>query len=574
MDTDELLAFEPDHQILPVSAAYLKRLNKLKPKERLEKLVLRRDLIQASRSDPYHFEFELDIWHFARKQIAYLRALFPKGVIKLIIFGGNRSSKSRFGGHHVVHRCVDNPAESWWCCDSTEAMARANQMRYIWTFIPPEYKQLPKEDITNIKYSQLGGFPQNMTVFPNKSEIAFKFYSMHVEDLPGPELNGVWADELIPLNWIDTLIYRLTNRNGLLLITFTPETGWTETVSHYVEGATVVETSEADPDLLPNYDAKGNLRGGEQVYRVLQCADPTARIIYFHTADNPFGNYPALKQELVKKKANRGEILVRAYGMAEKSAYAAFPRFHGDWHIITVKAFRELEKEFPDAERYQLIDPCSGRNWFIIYVFCPEPNRWIVYREWPSFGHKDAFIERVGDPGPWAVVGTDPDGKQGPAQKTFGFGLRDYKRLFEEMEKGEKITERWIDSSYARAPITGHESSTTLIEQLVEHDLDFRAMVAESRILHVKDGSIDMINTALDYDEDVKMGEFSGKLGRLNVPQLQIVETCPNVIYSLRTWTGEDGQTGASKDPIDDLRGLFLSRVGYMGEEMYTWQKG
>ena len=72
------------------------------------------------------------------------------------------------------------------------------------------------------------------------------------------------------------------------------------------------------------------------------------------------------------------------------------------------------------------------------------------------------------------------------------------------------------------------ESATTLIEQMAEVGMDFLGMTSESRILGVKDGSIDMINSALYYDVERPLGEYSPSLARLNEPQLQILETCPD----------------------------------------------
>jgi hypothetical protein len=88
------------------------------------------------------------------------------------------------------------------------------------------------------------------------------------------------------------------------------------------------------------------------------------------------------------------------------------------------------------------------------------------------------------------------------------------------------------------------------------------------------DGSVDLINSALYYDVETDLGKFSPKLSRLNEPQLQVVETCPNTIYALEHWSGADGQKGACKDPIDCVRGLFLSSVNYISEDMYSFQGG
>jgi hypothetical protein len=105
--------------------------------------------------------------------------------------------------------------------------------------------------------------------------------------------------------------------------------------------------------------------------------------------------------------------------------------------------------------------------------------------------------------------------------------------------------------------------------------MDFHLMApGKGRIIggEHSDGSVQMINDALFYDLDTPLGEFSPKSAALNEPKLQVLETCPNLIYALAHWSGVDGQKGACKDPIDCLRGLFLTSVQYIDESQYVWQ--
>jgi hypothetical protein len=562
----QLFEFRKDHLGWPAPADLIDRVG-------LHDAVLylreRKILIEEAERDPLQMGYVPMIWDTVEEQIKDLRKKFPVGVIKIIVWGGNRSSKTRFAANYVNRDCL-REGRRWWCCDSTEAMARANQMRLIWEQFPPEWKNLQRDQVTKVRYSVADGFSENMFVCPNRSEVNFKFYSMDVANLPGPELDGIWADELIPLVWVETLIYRLVNRNGILLITFTPELGWNETYGYFYEGAQVLE--ESDAQLLPKLDEQGRTIAYTKVPRVMQCQDPTARIVFFHTKDNPFGNYPSLKQQL--KNKGREEILIRAYGVCTKSHMAAFPMMNRAAHVITNVEFQRALKDNPKAERYHLVDPCSGRNWFMIWVLCPYPDKWIVYREWPSHGHQGGYVQGFGMPGAWAVSGAAADGVAGPAQKSFGFGLQRYMEEILEKEDGEGILARYIDSRYAGAATLDRERVTTLIEQMSEVGMDFLGMTAESRILGVKDGSIDMINSALFYDVETELGKFSPELSRVNVPQLQVLETCPNSIWALEHWTGKDAQRGACKDPIDCIRGLFLTSVNFVSESVYAWSGG
>ncbi len=448
-------------------------------------------------------------------------------------------------------------------------------MRLMWEQFPPAWKNLDRDQVTDIRYSQADGFSKNLFICPNKSEVAFKFYSMDLESLPGPELDGVWCDELVPLDWVHFLGFRCANRNGIIIITFCPEFGWNETFGYYYEGAQMLEEREAP--LLPKYDEDGKQIGQKAVPRVMQCSDPTARIIFFHTEDNPFGNYDGLVQELKSKQANEAEISVRAYGLCTRSHNAAFPMFNKRAHVITTEQFSAIVKQYPNGDRFHLVDPCDGRMWFMGWVLCPRPDKWIIYREFPSYGHKGAYIQGIGMLGPWALSGAAADGVKGPAQDSKGFSLERYREEIELRDKGENILARYIDSRYATSPRTVATTVTNLQEQLGEVGIDFLTMVpGKGRIIggENNDGSIDLINSALFWDVDTELGKFSPKLGRLNEPQLQVVETCPNTIDALEHWTGEDGQKGARKDPIDVIRGMFLSGINFVGEDQYRWVGG
>ena len=576
----ELLEYRKDHLAWPIPDNIMR----IAPQDAvLNYLTARKLRIERSESDPLRYGYVPEIWKLALQQIEELRAIQKKtkGVIKLCIFGGNRSSKTRFAANFLNNDLKEKAGRRWWCCDSTEAQSRANQMRLIMEQFPPEWKNLERDGTTDIRYNPSDGFPKNLFSAPNKSECFFKFYTVELQSLPGPELDGVWADELIPLPWVDFLTYRLANRDGIMIITFTPEFGWNETFGHFYEGAQIIKEEEAQ--YLPNYDKKGHLIGHELMPRVMQCQDPLARIVFFWSEDNPFGNHETIVQEEKTKGNNRDSIRIRLYGVCTKSHRIAFPMFQKKVHVITEHQFAKIVEEHPRGISYHLVDPCDGRNWFMGWIFCPRIDWWILYREWPSTGHSGAYIKGHGILGPWAVSGAAADGVRGPGQDSLGFSLERYKEEIEEQETEqnheglavrEDIFARYIDSRYATQRQTQRETVTTLQEQLLEIGMDFLCMVAESKILNARDGSIDMINSALYYDVETPLGKFSPSLGRLNQPRFQIVETCPNSIWAMEHWSGIDGQRGACKDPIDVIRGAFLSQCNYVDATMNVFTGG
>lgn len=300
--------------------------------------------------------------------------------------------------------------------------------------------------------------------------------------------------------------------------------------------------------------------GFEKVPRVQQPLRRTGRIVYFHTADNPFGNYEGMKSQL--EGANRDTILMRAYGVATKAWAGRFPKFTSRVHVIPDS---RVPKE---GTRYHLVDPCSGRNWFMGWCIVDTRGRITIYREWPC---PNRYIEGVGYSGPWAVPsGKKADGQPGDAQTAFGFGLLRYKTEILALEgwkpgdggefkrvpeKTEEIEERFMDSRFANARIlSARTEPLTLIEEMEELDMDFQETPPMKGTV---DEGVDLVNDLLDYD--------AGKpVDSTNEPRLFIAESCENTIYAMHEWTGKDGQKGATKDPVDIVRWIAGIDLEYL----------
>jgi hypothetical protein len=506
------------------------------------------DRIRLEQEDPYRYGYVIPIWSTADRQFAELREQFPKGVTELLILGGNRASKSRYLARRAVEVMVNTPGAKVWCLQSTESSSIQNQQPYIWEYLPAEWKpaasgKMRKGVVTNITYSQKGGFTENSFVLPNGSQCWFKFYSMDVKAIEGAELNYCWADELVSPEWIEALRFRLITRNGELAVGFTPILGYTDTVAEYLAGAVTLEDAPAELVL----DLKGQpLR----VPRVQQCSKPTARVVYFHTADNPFGNYEAMKTELVKSPKDR--VLMRAYGVPTKKAANMFAKFNTSVHVVSP------DKIPRTGVNYHVVDPCSGRNWFMIWARFDAAGRCFVYDEWPS---QIREVPGVGLPGPWAIPGgNNPDGQAGDAQRSFGFGLSHYKLEIENTEARHaresddfSVFERIMDSRYGNAATVAREGATTLIEECAEIGLNFTAAPGDN----IAEG-VTMIINWLSYNDDQE-------ISALNQPSLYISSDCKNMIFALSQYTGTGStKTAGSKDAIDCLRYLVLSGAAYI----------
>jgi hypothetical protein len=340
-----------------------------------------------------------------------------------------------------------------------------------------------------------------------------------------------------------------------------------------------------------------------------------ANIVYFHAMDNPYFGYEGAMQRRKEgrapmfgkerfyrayRNATEPKILSRVYGILTARSAQQFPKFNDAWHVIEPDGIPRA------GTNYHIVDPCDGRNWFMLWIRIDPRGRWHVYREWPSTEHGGAYIPGIGDPGPWTLPGQPADGVRGPAQQAFGFGLDRYAReilrveghpenedeeeqveeradwwratrnplagrqvVVEPKAPWEEIAERWMDSRYGATPTTTREGSTTLIEQMSELGMEFLATSGKS----IEEGT-GLINDMLDYDKEVERGVYSPTLARLNEPKLVVSRNCPNTIYAVREWTGKDKQHGACKDPIDCLRYAALAGLDYLGEDAYCWVGG
>jgi hypothetical protein len=398
------------------------------------------------------------------------------------------------------------------------------QQPIVFKYIPAELKGLKKGTVTNISYTQKNGFSENKFIMPNGSECIFRNYAQDITVVEGGDCDLIWADELIPLNWIETLRYRLVTRAGILLITFTPIEGYSPAVKEFMDGARTTQSVKAE------------LLGNTEVPKVQRCVRKGASIVYFHSADNPFGGYETMRKTLAG--APKSEIKTRAYGIPTKAILARFPRFREATHVL------EPDRIPQEGSNYHFADPASARNWFMLWVRVDARGRHFIYREWPCEG---VYIPGVGDPGPWAEAdGRKADGRAGSAQTSYGWGLERYAEEIRRLEAEEEIVCRWMDSRFGNTPNLKNDAATTVIEEMAGLDVPF----APAPLDPVDEG-VSLINSLLDFDDD------GGK-----EPKLYISTECKAVIFALKIWSGRDEKLGACKDPIDCCR--YMSLAGLM----------
>jgi hypothetical protein len=216
-----------------------------------------------------------------------------------------------------------------------------------------------------------------------------------------------------------------------------------------------------------------------------------------------------------------------------------------------VNIFKEpVSKVAPEGTNYMVGDPAGARNWFMLWARVDVHGIIWIYREWPDQSY-----------GEWALPSERPDGKPGPAQRSgAGRGVNEYTELVWSLEthkdNTEEIAERYIDPRSAGSEVTSKEGGITLLDLIAAassplHFIPAAGVTVDERVL--------VINDLLCYDRDLPI-----EVGK-NHPKLMIHESCQNLIYSMREWTGADGQKGASKDPIDALGYLVVMQPQHYG---------
>lgn len=580
------------------------------------------------------------------------RKLGFNNVVKILtMLGGNRAGKTEYCVSRTLRLSLLKGGFATWFWHESFTMSIDTHQVVFYRYLPPELKQKStKTEQEYIAYKRKTGFSEQAFILPAHKDngelswVRFKSYGestiegialdlVVLDELTGREANHADIAETIPL--------RTADRNGILLKPFTPVGGYSETVRQDLDGAETVLESVAylspkdggdpllhtalglslaeleelreaqkvgrsahcqecrpedfrarllgDSPLTPALSPEGarELKGREfeLVPRVMRCikdenqnVDGDKAVIFYHSADNPFGRPRHVYARTVATKNNPHFIKERLYGVAHKLVQARF-KFDRKVHVVAAN-------EIPPPRQctnYNLGDPHSRRNMFLMW-FSVTPEHVYVYREWPG----DYYIPGVGHPGRWALPGKKPDGQPGPAQRPFGWGLRDYKRELARLEgwkdyKAERpadmseedwkhavdswdeahgtrepIEDRELDARFASTPRMEKDRPVTLLTEFDDIGMTFNCMPGDDI-----DTGLVTIDDALQFD-DSKPVDF------WNQPRLLISSECVNTIYALETWTGvtKEGKTdrdGATKEPIDLLKGFFLRDRPYLG---------
>jgi hypothetical protein len=505
--------------------------------------------------------------------------------------GGNGSGKTEVQAKLATEVLIQKPGSEARCFSQNETTSVRYIQRAMFKYLPPELRTIKSQgQVTKISYKEATGFSDSVYVMPQHSTALFPTYKGWEQDrtsVEGGECHVLTWDEEMPRECLETIRFRAHKTGGFVLGGFTPVQGYTETVAEYIEGATILEVIPARAVVWDWWNRSWSW--GEWLLpkdRVLVKGCPPGHLplvvqagagsgrrfaVVFPTFFNPYTNVATVTESTAGKPDDHK--LERLWGWATNRVRNAFPDFS---HHHTIKRERLPRPE--DLTLYAWMDPHGRRNWFILYVGVDAQERKYCLKEWPT-----------PDMGEWALPAGKVDGKmrydgkEGPAQR-FGGGrnFNFYKKLLVTLEgwapndagvwtRGPNawtIQDKRMDPRPAGTEVPSDDDEhQTYQDHMNGPILDASGAklllpgqnVAAGPHCDIEEG-IQRVNDWLTDGWDP-----NAPVTPLNCPGFFVCEeTCPATAWTLRTFTGADGEKGACKDPFDCLKGLAKLGVRYL----------
>ena len=498
----------------------------------------RENAIEQELDDPYTHGVQLPQWELVDEQL--------KDFSEVLLQGGNRSSKSEFCARRVVECLVQNPGTNIWCITANHQNSINHQQSLVYKYIPKEFKKLGRGKVGYLTFSYKNGFTNSSFILPNRSTCTFRVWSSDIESVEGGEIGvpqdpvegthnlALWADEQIPLNWVQALRWRCVTRadsRGIparMLLSFTTVDGWTPCVASYLSGARTLIEKPAE------------LLDGEMAPILQQSVRKCARIVYFWTEQNPYNSWEASKSQLAG--ASKDEIRTRAYGICVKPSNTCFPNLDS----AVIKPHDEIpiikDPEKNPAIWVLSIDPAGRKPFFMVLCGIDQHGVHYIVDEYPS-----------PEIGPWADL-EKGNNASGDAGKPNGFGIGDYCDIIRKMIEGKENVEIIIDPRLGQAQFLKAEGTSDILSEMAEEGIS--AYPAPG--LDVETG-LQSINTLLAYDKS-KPIDFD------NHPKLIFSDRCGNTITCMSNYSVDLGHKSVFKDPTDCVRYIAVSNFKYYEE--------
>lgn len=202
------------------------KLNELSP-EKLTEILTTLKKYQDHKKDNMmdYMDWKRYTKQYEMREKVLKRLLTGKGEKKIfIIFGGNRSGKSEGGAGIVAEYSDKKPNAKIMCATVDYKTSVAVQQSKL-------SKLTRKSSIKYGDYNPVRGFPNDIILLKNKSQIIFRTYQQGREAVQGMDLDLIWWDEEGPWDFFQECLARLTDRDGVFLLTFTSLSGFTRLVN-------------------------------------------------------------------------------------------------------------------------------------------------------------------------------------------------------------------------------------------------------------------------------------------------------------------------------------------------------
>ena len=499
--------------------------------EMLSRLII--DQPNSEKEDPIEWGWTLPGWRRVMDR-------WDKDKIHVIL-GGNRSSKSTLCSRLLVHLAQQIPEAEIRSLHVSEERSIADAQRYIWEALPARYKRAKKKSTNHsLQYTQKNGFNSGKAILPPStpgaergSTISFNNYRQYMADpqiFEGWSAHAIHCDEEVSEAIFNTLLARLTDFSGRLLLSFTTLQGYTPLINSLLKGAETVKTKYS------------SLLDRELPIEQVSANWPDCRIYYFWSEMSPFVNANELIRTYSKQPL---EVkLARLYGIPSKAVEGRFPKFNREVNVIPHEKIPFIQNDGVPVTRYFVADPGGSKPWVCIWAGVMRDGSIYIYREFP-----DSTM------GQWALphvngVGKSV-GKPGPAQRPLGWGYNQYREHFEDLENGEDIFERIVDPRMGAATVREKEGESNIITTMA--NLGFVMRPAPG--VEIESG-IAKINDALSWNDTEDMTDD-------NKPKLFVSDRCDNTITCLLEYSGQS-RAEHFKDYPDCIRYLMVSGADHI----------
>lgn len=458
-----------------------------------------------------------------------------------VVLGGNRSSKTSFAARMLVHLAQTIPEAEIRSMHVTEERSIQDAQKYIWAALPERYKTGKKTSANHaISYTQKNGFSGAKCILPpivdgaeRGSSIYFNNYRQFMADpqiFEGWSAHCIHCDEEVNDKIFETLLARTTDFHGRLLLTFTTLQGWTPLINSLLKDAETVETRYSE------------LVGKELPVEQVSKNWPDCRIYYWWTEDTPFVD----SAELVRTYSSQPlEVkLARLYGIPSKGFHGRFPMFSREVNVIKHEDIPFIKDSGQSVTRYFITDPGGSKPWVCIWAGVTRDGSVYFYREFPDSTMGEWALPHVNGAGKSV-------GKPGPAQRPLGWGYKDYKTHFEDVEAGEDVFERIVDPRMGAATVRTKEGESNIINTMSELGMVFRPAPG----VDIESG-IARINDMLSWNS-------SEPMSATNRPRIFVSDQCQNLIASMMEYSGQSREEHW-KDFVDCVRYGVVSGMEYI----------